>query len=108
MASSEVGRSYVNLLYRNSQEIATLLMQDPLLRKEVRKLINELLPYVNSLQEGKKVSLSKGKIAHIDSVLKRFESKASPQLKKAIKKVRRDVRKGIVFKRFGMSVQGKS
>ena len=102
IAKNELGKEYLGLLYGNSAEIATLIIKEPALGSELKKVIDELLPHVNALQKGQKVRISKQKVTHIDSVLKRFQSKASPQLKQAIKKVRRDIRKGTLFKQFGM------
>ena len=43
-------------------------------------------------------------MAHIESLFKHYDKKAlSPQLKRAIKKVRRDLNKGILFKQFGFT-----
>jgi formate dehydrogenase maturation protein FdhE len=104
IASNRLGQEYLRLLYSNSTEIATLLLHNPRLGKEVRKVINELLPDLRSLLSGKKVSVSKKKVTHLESLLKKFEKRGSPQLKAAVKKVRKDLRKGVLFKQFGITI----
>jgi len=130
LADSELGREYISMLYNNSLEILILLIRDPSLTKETKEVIDELLPGIKFLLEGrkiskkkkavidkllpgkqslrksKKISFSEKKIAHIESLLKHFNKKAfSPQLKRAIKKVRRDLSKGILFKQLGVTVK---
>ena len=128
LAESEVGREYTFMLYNNSLEILILLILDPSLTKETKEVIDELLPGIESLLEGKKtrkkkkavidkllsgkqslrkskkISLSKEQIANIESLAKHFDKKAlSPKLKRAIRRVRRDLRKGILFKQFDIT-----
>jgi len=104
LAESEVGREYIFMLYNNSLEILILLIQDPSLTKETKEVIDELLPGIQSLLEGKKISLSEEKTDHLESLFKHFDKKTfNPQLKRAIKKVRRDLSEGILFKQLGIN-----
>ena len=128
LAESKAGRKYTSMLYSNSMEILTLLTLNPSLTKETKEVIDELLPGIQSLLEdektlkkkkavidkllpgkqslrkSKKISLSKEQIANIESLAKHFDKKASsPKLKRAIRRVRRDLRKGILFKQFDIT-----
>lgn len=103
ITNDDLGRDYLFLLYSNSVEIATLLIQYPSILAEAGRVIDELLPGVQARLEGKKMSLSGEQAAHIESLLNHLEVKTSPQLKKAIKKVRGDLREGILFKQFGFT-----
>ena len=89
IVGNDLGRDYIFLLYGNSVEVGTLLILDLPLRLELKSVIDELLPDIEALLEGKKVSLSVKQVASIETLLNNFKEKAaSPQLKKAIKKVR--------------------
>jgi len=104
LAESEVGREYIFMLYNNSLEILIFLIRDPSLTKETKEVIDELLPGIQSLLEGKKMSLSEEKTDHLELLFKHFDKKAfSPQLKRAIKKVRRDLSEGILFEQLGVT-----
>lgn len=105
LMKNELGREYVFLLYGNTIEVATLLMRDRSLRMELKGVIDECMPDIKALLEGRKVLLSRGKKARLESFLKQVEKKGSPELKKAVKKVRRDIRKNILFKQFGVTVE---
>ena len=101
LSESEMGREYIFMLYNNSLEILILLIMDPSLTKETKEVIDELLPGIQSLLEGKKMILSRETKAHMEVLLNRLEKRAvSRRLKKALKKVRKDLRKGKIFKQF--------
>ena len=101
LVDSEVGRDYIFLLYSNSIEIAILLIQYPSLIQNTKEVVDELLPGVESLLDGGgEMTLSKKSLADVESLLTKFETKASPWLKTAIKKVRKDLREGELFSQF--------
>ena len=102
LVDSEVGRDYIFLLYSNSIEIAILLIQHPSLIQNTKEVIGELLPGVESLLDGGgEMTLSKKSLADVELLLTKFETKASPWLKTAIKKARKDLREGELFSQFG-------
>lgn len=104
LANNEMGRDYIFMLYNNSLEILILLFQNPSLTKETKKAIDELLPGIQSILNGVEMILSKKQLADIESLLTKFESKATPSLKTAIKKVRRDMREGKVFEQLKIQI----
>ena len=97
LANSEVGRNYLSMLYSNSSEVLTLLIFNPSLIEETKALIDELLPGIQSALDGGEMILSKRQMAGIESLLARFETKASPELKMVIKNLGNDVKKGKVI-----------
>ena len=128
LSESEIGREYIFMLYNNSLEILILLITNPSLTEETKEVIDELLPGIQSLLEGrktskkkkavidtlllgkqslrksKKISPSEAKIAHMESLLNHLEKKAvSRRLKKALKKARGDLRKEGIFTSFGIT-----
>ena len=104
LADSEVGRDYIFMLYNNSLEILILLIQHPSLSKGVKESIDELLPGIHSLLDDGEMILNKRRLANIESLLTGFEAKASPVLKTAIKKIRRDMREGKVFQQLKIQI----
>jgi len=105
LLKNDQGMEYVSLLYGNSIEIVMLLLQDSALQDRVRETVDELLPHIESLLAGDKTSLSGEQIARIESLLNYCDTKAlSPRLKKAVKKVRKDLSEGVLLKQFGISV----
>lgn len=99
LAASEVGRDYVFMLYNHSLEILILLLQDPSLIQETTAAIDELLPGITARLNGNEMILSKKQLADFGLLLSRFESKANPELKTAIRKVRKDMRERRAFER---------
>ena len=97
LADSEMGRDYVFMLYNNSLEILLLLLQDPSLIQETTGVIDELLPGITTRMNGNEMILSKKQLADMGLLLSRFESKASPELKAAIRKVGKDMRERRAF-----------
>lgn len=97
LTENAVGRDYIFMLYNNSLEILILLLQDPSLTNETKKVIDELLPGIQPIIEGKNMTISKQAGSDIYNLLSRFETKASPGLKRTIKQVRNDIREGRIF-----------
>ena len=100
LADSEMGQDYIFMLYNNSLEILILLLQNPPLMKETSRVIDGLFPGIHSLLDGGGMKLSRKQLADVESLLAKFETKASPWLKTAIKKVRKDLREGELFSQF--------
>lgn len=104
LADNEVGRDYIFMLYTNSLEILILFIQNPPLIQEIKEMIDELLPEIQSILNGGKMTLSKRQLADIESFLTKFETKASPELKTAIRKVKKDLNRGEVLKQLGIII----
>ena len=105
LAGNEEGRNYTFMLYKNSLEILLLLIQDPLLTQETKEVIDELLPEVQLLlNSGGEMVLSKKQLAKFELLLTHFETKASPELKIVINKVKSDMREGKIFQQFKVAI----
>ena len=97
VARNKVVRNYVSLLYRNSSEIAGVFIKHPLLCLETRKLVEALLPSIESFFETEKLVLTAGQKDRVESFLNQFESKVTPELKGIIQDFRKDLRDGRIF-----------
>ena len=104
LVNTEVGREYIFMLYGNSLEIVILLLQEPSLTSQTKGVIDELLISVESLLYNDEIEISQDTIKNFESLLDQFEGKASPELRTAIKKLKRDIRKERTFKQLGISI----
>lgn len=94
------GSKYVKLLYKNSEEILDLLLENPSLAVEVGELVDRLLPRIgDGIME-----LSTEEIYQIAAIFMKFEEKASPKLKETIRKARMDIRTGDILQQLGIAV----
>jgi len=100
----QTANKYVELLYKNSEEFATLFLENPSLTADAGEVVADLLPGIRNILEGGVMRLSAKEISSIESLLIQFEKEASPRLKAAVRKVRRDIRKGNIFKQLGINV----
>ena len=104
LANSELGRNYTSMLYNNSREILTLLIQNPSLTEETKNITDELLPGIQSLLDGGEMILYKRQLASIESLFTQFEIMANPELKTAIKKMRGDLSEGKLFEQLKIHI----
>ena len=104
LLNTKVGRVYVSMLYENSFEIASLLIKNQLLAKQTAKVLDELLPSIESLLSSDEMELSQDTIENLETLLNKFESKASPKLKTAIRKVEKDINERKVLKQLGIII----
>jgi len=92
------------MLYNNSREILVLLTQNPSLTEETKKVVDKMLPGIQSLLDIGKMIISKKQLADLESLLTRLETKASPKLKTAIRKLKRDIDRGEIFWQLGITI----
>jgi C1A family cysteine protease len=104
LVTTKTGRVYVNLLYKNSAEIASLLSKDKDLRVRTASVVEQLIPELASLLNGEEAVMSLSMIYNVETLLDEFEVKASPGMKTAIKGVKRAIRKGVIFEQLGIKV----
>ena len=98
-------RPYVDILYKNSFEIASLLLKDEDLRMHTAVVIKQLLPELVFLLNNKEAMMSSRMISSIDTLLDEFEAKASPGVDITIKGVKKEFRKGEALNQFGIKVE---
>ena len=97
------GNDYVRLLYKHSEEIAALFMENPLLAAEAGELLEELLPDIADVLEGSPMELGENTSERMVSLLSLCAVEAGPRLKGAILKVRKAIRDGRFFKQSGIT-----
>lgn len=104
LTDNAVIREHLLTLYGNSLEVLLILVQDPGLLVETKEFVDELLPGVQSLLDGGTTHMPQQQISNLERLLTRFESKASPELKAGIRKVRRDIETRELFEELGIVV----
>lgn len=104
LVNTDIGKEYISMLYDNSLEIAILLLQDPLYSKQASEVTNELLHSIESLLYSDEMIISQKTIDNFEFLLNQLEPKASPKLKSVIKKVRKDIKEEIVFRKLGIGI----
>ena len=104
LADNEVGRDYIFMLYSNSLEILTLLVQNPALTKDLREVIEEFLPGIQSIINGGRMVLPKKQLTNVESLLTAFEPKASLELKTVISKVKKDIQEGTILRQLRINI----
>jgi len=105
LMSNQIGKIYVDLLYKHSKEIAFLLLEDEDLRVQVRDIIEDFLPGVETSMEEKIMEIPSGMIMDMELLLEDVEVKASPGLKMDIRKVKREIKQGTIFRKLDITVK---
>lgn len=104
LQNTPMGKEYISLLYDNSLEVALLLIQHPLLADHTREVIDMLLPYIESLLNHNEIEVNQDTIDTLESLLNDFEAHASPNLKAAIVKAKKDIHSGEIYKGLRIAV----
>lgn len=99
------GERYINLYY-SSQAIEALLILlfNPELRVCMNRMVKESIPAIQALLMGKTAIIDFETIEEMEMFLEEFEKEASPNLKKTIDTIRRDIKTSDLFEEFGFSV----
>lgn len=105
LLANRKGKIYVDLLYRNSIEIASLLLNDEDLRIHTTGVIDQLIAEIPLLLNGEQVAMSSQMIVIIENLLNEFEAKASPGVRRAVKKVKKEMRQGDLLNQLGISIE---
>ena len=105
LLANKKGKIYVDMLYRNSLEIASLLLKDEDLRIHTASVIEQLIPELALLLNGEKVVISSQMVFVIEDLLDEFGTKASPRVKRAVKKVKKEIKKGEIFNQLGIKIE---
>ena len=104
LANKEIGRKHIFLAYSNSLEILKLFLRNSSLIDETKEVIDGLMPGIHTLLDGGEMELSKNQLHDLKSLLTRFEEKAAPRFRNAIRKVKRDIDRGEIFEQLGIAV----
>ena len=104
MARTALGRSLIKLYYKHSLELTSILLSDEELLSFVTPVVNDIVEKAIAYNKYEKVSFDREQIEDILKVADLFNDKASPELKTAIKRVRKQIKSGYIFRNFGITV----
>ena len=105
LITSPTGKRYVEVLYKNSLEIALLLLNDGELRVRTARVIEDVLPHLPLMLQGREVVVSSHTIAAFEALLDSFAAKAQPGMKAALRRVKKGVHERDIFDELGISVR---
>jgi len=96
------GRDYVQLFYKHSFQITTILYRNPELFSRGKSVMNSMLPDIKISVDGGAININQAQKLEILSLLDAINAEASPALKKSIAQVKKDLRQKNIFRRLGM------
>jgi hypothetical protein len=79
-----LGRLYIDRYYHFAPEVTAIISDDPVLRKEVKRVIIELLPMIEKVLGNEPVTLDDLQTAEIKNCLEKIKAQGSMRLKKEL------------------------
>ena len=104
MARTVLGRSLIKLYYKHSLEMTSILLADEELLSFVTPVVSEIAEKAIAFNNYEKVSIDREFVDNILEVADLINEKASPELKAAIQRVKKQIKSGYIFRNFGISV----
>lgn len=104
MARTAFGRSVIKLYYKHSLELTSILLSDEELLSIVTPVANEIVEKAVAFNNHEKVIINNALIEDILNVADLINEKASPELKAAIQRVKKQIKSGYIFRNFGITV----
>ena len=102
LRKTPTGRAYVKLFYRHALEVTAILVKNPSLAADAKTMLNRMLPEMEVAIQGKAINISQAQIDNMISALNAIDSEASPDLKRSIQKIKRDLRQTRVLGKLGI------
>ena len=99
------GRAYVNLFYRHSLELTSIILRNPSIATKSKTVLNTLLSKVRDAVTGKKLVVTQQQKDKIISLLNVIGKEASPALNRDIKTLMRDLSLGRIFKELNIKLK---
>ena len=103
LAKNKMGRKYTNLYYKHATELTTLVISHEEIREDIRELVLDSIPAITTILKDKEVTLDSEKMEEIEYLIDRLESYASPELKKTLNMIKKDIRKKEVLQKLGVA-----
>ena len=102
MASSGLGASLIELYYEHADEISNVLLADEWLQIIAASVVGEIVEKSIALNNDEDVSMNQELIDGILEMADLINASASPSLKEAIKKVKKEIKRGDIFRQLGI------
>jgi hypothetical protein len=99
------GRSLIKLYYKHSLELTSILLSDEELLSFVTPVVSEIAEKAIAYNKYEKVSIDREEIEDILRVADLINEKSSPELGTDINKIKKQIKSGYIFRRFGITVE---
>ena len=97
-----MGRKYTNLYYKHSSELTTLVIVHEDIREDMMELVLDIMPDIKTLLKGEEVPLSSETREDIEYLIDNLESYSSPELKKTLNMIKKDISNKEVIQTLGV------
>ena len=104
LASTALGVSLVALYYEHTEEISDILLADEDLLAIATNVLNEIVDKTVFLNNDEEVSIDRELVERILELADLISENASPSLRIAIKKVKKEIKRGNIFKQLGITI----
>ena len=104
LASTVLGRSLIDLYYENTAEISAILLDDEELLEKAANVVNEIVEKALLLNNDEAVSVNQEFVRDFLELADLVNENASPGLKRAIKRVRREIKRKELFRKLGITI----
>jgi len=94
MAGSPEGRRYIRLYYRHAREGSWLLLRNHALRQEARGVLTRILPTLQAVLAGRPAKVTPADALAVERLMDRVSAEASSELRRAVARLRADLRRG--------------
>jgi hypothetical protein len=122
LANSREGQRYIRLFKRHALEVSLRLLEDRALRQQTQRLFERLLPVLRTRlakappatsaaagtarAEGAGIAaLVRADVAEVEGLMNSLAAKGSPELRKTLAQLRRELRAGRITGVMGISVK---
>lgn len=105
LTRTALGQSLIDLYYKHSEEISDILLTDGDLQIIAVNVVNEIVEKAWLLNNNETVDIDRGLVKSIVAVANLINENASPNLRVAIKKIKKEIKRGTIFKQLGMTVR---
>ncbi len=105
LRESAEGARYVDLFYRHSPEVYRLAVSDPVLRREMRSVLESIVPLLRKQMDGEDVTLTRHDLRQIQSLILRLQDAGSEALRTDLDSVRVKLSKGKLTELVGVELE---
>jgi hypothetical protein len=105
LTRTALGQSLIDLYYKHSAEITDILRSDRNLQIIAANVVNNIAEKALSLNNNEKVNVDRALVKSILQVANAINKNASPSLRRAIKKVKKEIKRGTIFRKLGMTIR---
>jgi hypothetical protein len=104
MVKTMLGYSLITLYYRHAEEIYKILQANKKISMMTANVIEKIVEKARVLNSKGTLSINKELIVSILEIAKAINSKSSPELTMAIWQVKKEIRRGDIFKQLGIAI----